>query len=228
MRSILLLLLALLPGIYAHPLGRDQGGDQSVKFSKEKRCVANFCTQPGPLPYPRGFSAKTCAQRFSDGKNPWAIGLAVAPKKRSISIRTTTTTTTNNHTESTDRLSLRPRRRDCSNIASISDVSDFTGPNGNTAEVLLRQGAFYFLVFTFDTVVDSISVWAHDGGPHYTRVQTVAGRGPSGAIPIHRIAHDTNVHFEFHYHVDSSWAAFFGESPLNLHIHGIVQLLELS
>lgn len=157
MRTILL--SALLSGIYAHPLGEDH----NTKSSKEKRCGHSHCPL---LPYPSGFNARTCPDA-TNGYNPFAIGLAVAPNKRSI-IPTTTTTTT--HTENADRLPLlQGRMNTCSEVAVTESVINFPGPIGNTAEIYLFANSRYTLTFDFDRVVKKVIAWAHHG-PVYSQI----------------------------------------------------------
>lgn len=179
-----ILLLALLPGIYAHPSG--------TKSSKEKRCLPNSCPLPGveKLPYPSGYNAVTCPPPVND-RNPFAIGLAKAAiTRRSIIARTA------NHTKDTDHpplLQSRDPLRICRLVAYMAPIVNFQAPAGNTPEVLLRRGIFYVCSFAFDTIVESVVTWESGAGNHYSSIAVQYPRRTHGQVIVE--GRHTNVHF---------------------------------
>ncbi|MCJ1465251.1 hypothetical protein MMC07_003867 [Pseudocyphellaria aurata] len=217
MRTIFL--LALLSGIYAHPLGEDHG----IESSHEKRCGDFSCLLLKPLPYPAGFSRRSC-RNISNGRNIFADGLSVAGKKRSIIPITPT------HTENTDRVPLlRTRMVRCREVTMLGRIANFPGPNGNTVESTLIANALYAFAFTFDSSVRHVSIWTRQSGSTFYRSIGMATPGTGDGLLLFRApvgSDDPLIHFWIAFDYNPHWAELF-TGPLNLEVNGIFTLFQL-
>ncbi|MCJ1464138.1 hypothetical protein MMC07_002751 [Pseudocyphellaria aurata] len=216
MRTIFL--LALLSGIYAHPLG----GDHGIEFSHEKRCGDFSCPIIKPLPYPAGFSRRNCRD-VSRGRNLFGNGLSVAGTKRSIFPITPT------HTENTDRLSLlQSRVNRCREITLAGRTTNFPGPIGNTNEVALRAQAVYAFSWTFDSRVRHLSLWVRrPGSTDFTKLKTISPGTTEGLMLFQaETSFEPLVHFWFDFDYNQDWAQAFSAAP-DLQINGFFTLFQL-
>lgn len=214
----ILLLLALLSGIYAHPLG--VGGVHGIKFSTEKRCELNYCPLAPPLPYPSGFSARTC--RKLDGNNPFAIGLTPAPRKRSI-IPTTTT-----HTENAGRLSLRQSRSNvCDIVAHMARFTNENSPRVNTPEFLMFAQSNYVLAFTFDVIVENVIAWGFESN-RYVQLQSLRPMALHGTMVLGGLRIVARVHFQFFFRDNSDHERALGYEGWPISVDGTISVFRLS
>lgn len=152
-------------------------------------------------------------------KNPFAIGLTSAPKKRSI-IPTTTTA----HTENTDRLPLLQTRTLCLEIASVHNIAVLEGTRANTPPFLMQPEGNYVLAFTFDAVVTHIIAWAQHDSNQYSRIRSTNPHALAGTMVLTGLRAACKVHFQFSFTVASAFATALGS---DLQVNGEMSVFRM-